>query len=923
MRSSSLAHRGAAMTVVVLAEKRSVADDIAKVLKVTKAEEHAWVSDEIVVTWAVGHLVGLKYPEDYDPEFKNWHKTIDRLPIVPDVFEYKALGGRTRKQLTAITKLMKGKSVTELVNACDAAREGELIFRSIVEHAGITTPTTRMWLQSMTSEAIQTAWEQRTPSTQYDALGDAARSRSEADWIIGMNGSRIGNTFLKGRRERTTISLGRVQTATLAMIVDEELDILSHVPQPYWQVESTVTSGDASWTARWQRRNHVVDEDRPEYKPHRILEQSERDMVATEVENGAKVTVHIHERTKHEQPPLNFDLTTLQRTANSMWSWSSKRTLSIAQDLYDRYKVTTYPRTDSKHLPSDMGESIDAVLTSLNGTEYGPLVGVLRAEGLRNESRNMDDAKVSDHHAIIPTGTLPESMPPEHVRLYDLIVRRFLASWADQSTWRVETRTASTASHDLVRTVEHLEDDGWRKMIPKSAAIPEAWGVVSDGAAGALSDVTFEEEASKPKNRLREAGVLRLMENAGKYVDDDEFSEALKDRGIGTPATRADTIEKLLERQYIRRSRNGHISATAIGIRIIDVLRRIGVDWITSAELTGEMEHVLLEVQRGRTARSTYMSDIVERTTDMVHRIKNHDRSVLYANEEALGPCPTCKGDVIETTLSYQCVNNAGASEGCPFIFWKDTSGRYFDRATAARLMAEGSLESLHGFFSRTDEEYDATVSIDAQGSVRTKGNGAGAVEASDEPVGACPVCADGTVRSGADGYACDAEACTFRGINGVMCQHPVTVEEARAIITDGRSPLIEDFISRRGKPFKAYLVLEGKKVAYEFPPREADANATKFEVKEGTVGVCPRHGCDIIETPTHFAPASSGTGCKISIARELCKRELTREEAHVLIEKGEVGPFSDLISKKGNPFTAVVWLNKAEQARYRFAKRE
>ncbi len=327
------------------------------------------------------------------------------------------------------------------------------------------------------------------------------------------------------------------------------------------------------------------------------------------------------------------------------------------------------------------------------------------------------------------------------------------------------------------------------------------------------------------------------------------------------------------------------------------------------------MEHVLLEVQRGRTARSTYMSDIVERTTDMVHRIKNHDRSILYANEEALGPCPTCKGDVVETTLSYQCVNNAGASEGCPFIFWKDTSGRFFDRTTAARLMVEGSLESLHGFFSRTDEEYDATVTIDAQGSVRTKGNGAGAVEASDEPVGACPVCADGTVRAGADGYACDAEACMNSLENTPLAEHQVNDESC--------TKHSQQVPARRGKPFKAYLVLEGKKVAYEFPPRDAAADATRFAVKDGTVGVCPRHGCDIIETPTHYAPADSGTGCKISIARELCKRELTREEAHVLIEKGEVGPFSDLISKKGNPFTAVVWLNKAEQARYRFAKRE
>lgn len=924
MRSSSLARRATDMTVVVLAEKRSVADDIAKVLGVKKSEDHAWVSDDLVITWAVGHLVGLKYPEDYDPEFKNWHKTIDRLPIVPEVFEYKALGGRTRKQLTAITRLLKDKAVVEIVNACDAAREGELIFRSIVEHAGVNKTTTRMWLQSMTASSIKQAWDHRRSSTDFDALGDAARSRSEADWIIGMNGSRIGNTFLKGRRERTTISLGRVQTATLAMIVDEERTILGHIPQPYWQVEGTVTTASGQWTAKWTRRDHTSDEERPEYKPTRILDAQEHADVAAQVFDGAKVSVQVDERPKHEQPPLNFDLTTLQRTANSMWSWSSRRTLSVAQDLYDRYKVTTYPRTDSKHLPTDMAGTVDEILDSIAGIEgYGPLVSKLKKEGLRNIDRNLNDDKVSDHYAIVPTGTAPVDLPPEHARLYDLIARRFMASWADRSTWRVETRTASTADHDLVRTVEHLEDEGWRAMIPKSSAIPDGWGSSSPGEEGALSEVVFEEEMSKPRNRLREAGVLRLMEHAGRHVEDDDLAEALKDNGIGTPATRADTIEKLLERNYIRRSRNGHISATPIGIRIVDILRRIGVDWLTSAELTGEMEHVLLLVQRGQRARTDYMSDIVERTTDMVRRIKEHDRSTLYEHEPPVGACRSCGADVVETTLSYQCVNNEGADKGCSFILWKDTAGRFFDRTTASRLIAEGQLEGLHGFFSRTDEEYEATVSIDASGKVSTAGNGAGNVSQSDEAIAACPVCSDGTVRAGADGYGCDAEGCKFRGIRSVMCQRTISVDDARAIITEGRSGLIEDFISRRGKPFKAYLVLSGNKVEYEFPPREAAADATRFEVQEGVVALCPRHGCEIIETPTHFEPATSGSGCRISIARELCKRELTRKEAKTMIENGEVGPFSDLISKKGNPFTAVVYLNKAEQARYRFAKRE
>ena len=308
------------MTVVVIAEKPSVADDIAKVLGATKKADDAWLGDDLVVTWAIGHLVEQKFPEDYDAEFKNWRKTIDRLPIVPDPFEYKAKGGRNRKVLSAIKKRVTSKEVTEIVNACDAAREGELIFRSIIEHTGAKAPTSRMWLQSLTSNAITTAWESRQPSASFDNLGAAARSRSEADWIIGMNGSRVGNTFLKGRRERTTISLGRVQTATLAMIADEEHRILSYVPEPFWNITADVHADGAMWSARWVRRDHKADEERPEYKANRILDLEEKNAVEADLAGAPTTTVTVEERPKHERAPLNFDLTSLQRRANSLWS---------------------------------------------------------------------------------------------------------------------------------------------------------------------------------------------------------------------------------------------------------------------------------------------------------------------------------------------------------------------------------------------------------------------------------------------------------------------------------------------------------------------------------------------------------------------------------------------------------------------------
>ena len=281
------------MTIVILAEKPSVANDIANVLGVKGKHETHWEGSGLVVTWAVGHLLQLKYMDDYDAAFKDWRKTVDRLPFVPETFEYKPIGGRGKKQLTAVSKLIKDKSVTEIVNACDAAREGELIFRTIVQHTKSKVQTSRMWLQSMTKDAITTAYEQRKDGTEYNALMDAAYARSEADWIIGMNGSRIANSFLpRKRNERAAISLGRVQTATLAMVVDHELEVLGHKPLPFWQLNADFTAGEARWNARWERTNHVDNPDEPDYKPHRIVEQAEHDRLKALIESGLSL-IHI------------------------------------------------------------------------------------------------------------------------------------------------------------------------------------------------------------------------------------------------------------------------------------------------------------------------------------------------------------------------------------------------------------------------------------------------------------------------------------------------------------------------------------------------------------------------------------------------------------------------------------------------------
>jgi DNA topoisomerase-3 len=863
--------------------------------------------------------------DDYDNEFKNWRGTIDRLPFIPDAFQYKPKGGRGKKQLSAILKLMKDKSVTEIVNACDAAREGELIFRTILEHSKVKTPTSRMWMQSMTYDAMLKAFETRKSGDTYQALSDAAYSRSRADWIIGMNGSRIA-TRLPQNRDRSANSLGRVQTATLALVVDHELEVLSHIPVPYWQLNGTFVAGEANWTGRWERTGHKDDPDRPEYKSHRIMEASEKEEIETMLASPGDFTTEEKSRTKKEQPPLNFDLTTLQKRANSMWSWSAKRTLGVAQDLYDKFKLTNYPRTDSKYLPEDMPETVAKTLDSLGGqSDYAEHVKRLQSNGLSNSKRNFNSAKVSDHYAIIPTGqTPPGNFGGDHAKLYDMIARNFLASWHPPSEWTVTKRIARKSDHQFIKEVEQIASPGWRAVVPKKDKVPEGWGNLPSNPCDSTLDAhEFSEELSKPKNRLKEASLLQLMEHAGKHIEDDELADAMKEKGLGTPATRADTIEKLLNRKYIRRSRNGTISAAPHGIRMIDVLRRIPVEWITSPELTGDMEASLLAVQRGEEPMDTYMQKIIQQTQTMVDRIREHDRNTLYLDEPSLGPCPSCSGNVMENTLAYQCEHNEGRDKGCSFVFWKDTSGRWFDRTTASRLLENQSLENVHGFFSQAGEGYDTSIELKNDGKVVTKGSGSDEATEDDEVLCPCPTCDQGSIRITKTAYVCDNTECNFRGMQNVMCKRTITPEEAKPIFTEGKSTLLEDFTSRRNKPFNAFLKLEKNRVTYDFPPRAAAADAKRFPIEAGVVAVCPKTKANIVETETHFTTEDSSTDCKIHIERCISKRDLTRDEAKTLIETGSVGPFDDFVSKKtSNPFSASLYLKKNQSVGYKFAKR-
>ena len=917
------------MAVVVIAEKPSVAEDIAKVLGVTKKNDTHWESDDLIITWAVGHLLELKTPEEYDDRLKDWRKSVELLPFIPEKFELKPNSGRgtNRKQLTAIKKLISSKNCSEIVNACDAAREGELIFRRIVEFSKSKVPMSRMWLQSMTPDSIMKAYDGRLDSSSYSKLRDAAVSRAEADWIIGMNGSRIASTFLRtGKNDGTSMSLGRVQTATLALIVDKELEILGHKAEPFWELEVDFKSGNSEWSARWERRNNVEDKDNPLTKAHRITEESEKQELEKLLSSEGEFSTKQEHRDSKENPPLNYDLTSLQREANSMWSWTSKRTLSVAQQLYDTHKLTTYPRTDSRYLPEDMIETIGKTIAQLGAQNHlQPHSERLKQNGLKNVSRNFNDSKVSDHYAIIPTGKIPQgNLTGDAEKLYDLICRQFLSSFHPPAIWDVQTRVTTKGNHDFKKEVRILKEAGWREVKPKSNAIPEKWNTLATNpAATEAMGHRFKEELTKPTNRLKEAKLLSLMEHAGRSIDDEAMAEAMKGKGLGTPATRADTIEKLISRNFIQRARSGSLRATAGGIKLIELLRAIPVEWITSPELTGDMEAKLSSVQNGEFSRQQYMKIIFDKAEEMVTRIKNHDRSELFKETKSIGNCPKCNEQLTETVLSYICPKNEGRGNGCDFVFWKNTSGRWFDRTTATRLLVDKELIDLHGFFNRNGEPYVASVKINETGTVEFVGGGESTSSSDDDELCECPACDRGTIRINSTMYACDNQECKFRGLSQEMCKRKISVDEAKFIFVKGKSQLLDDFISKKGRPFSAYLKLDGNRVKFEFPPRKAAAGAREFPVVEGVVAICPKTKEEIVETPTFYQPANDGSDCKIQIAREMSSRAITRDEAKQLIEKGEIGPFDDFVSKKtGKNFTSILYLKKNQAVGYKFAKK-
>jgi DNA topoisomerase-3 len=867
---------------LVITEKPSVAQDIVRVLGGFTEHDGYSESDDYVVTYAVGHLFELLEPEELDEKYKAW--TLEVLPILPNEegFQIKPKKGQSER-IRTIKKLAARDDVDDFVNACDAGREGELIFREIIRYLGSDKPIRRLWLQSMTTDAIRRGFGELRPGEELEGLAASAECRAYSDWLIGMNSTRALTKRLASRKEKTAWSAGRVQTPTLALLVERELEVLAHVPKPFWRVVGTFDHGSETYEATWFDPAFEPNDDETR-REDRIFDESTASAVVEAVRGQPAEARETRKPSKESAPPL-FDLTSLQREGNRRFGWSARRTLSAAQRCYERHKILTYPRTDSRCLPEDYRETVAQVLQTYAESaghaegfdDYARSAAHLREHGLENEARSFNNEGVSDHFAIIPTGTLPEEeLTGDDKRLFDLVVRRFLGAFFPSAEWERVERVTEVARHSFSTKARSLKVPGWRSVLPPASEDSEATTLAplvadatdASGVAVTTRDAASSEEETKPPPRISEARLLSLMENAGRQIDDEDVAAVLHQKGIGTPATRAEIIENLIRKGYVVRQGKS-LRPTVKGIRLIDSLQRIQIDRLASPQLTGDLEFQLLEVERGNRSADEFMRAVTQYAVEVVERAKTFDYHELYEGAPELGPCPSCNRPVVEGAWFYRCEPPL-EEDDCPMRFWKDTSGRYLDEGAVRALLADGVTPILDGFTARSGRTYKGQIEVDRdEWKLKVRSAGWNEEAASDtpeydideRPLGDCPLGCGSKVVETATEYSCEqrlaaekaladakaAEArmsdedrkaaisarrkatreaktkpCTFV-LPRTVCKREIVRDEALHYLAQRRTELLTDFTSRFGRPFSATLVLqESGRHGFEFQPRAA-----------------------------------------------------------------------------------------------------
>ncbi len=719
---------------LLVAEKPSVGQDLARVLPGPfKKQEGFLEGPDHVVTWAVGHLVQLAEPEAYDAKYKSWRMA--DLPIVPDRFKLEVRDERSRKQMSVVTKQLGREDVEEVVNACDAGREGELIFAYLFEKAKGKKPVKRLWLNSMTTAAMKSALASLRPAEEFATLEEAARSRSEADWIVGMNATRAATIRLRSSFDGA-VSLGRVQTPTLAIVARREEEIRAFKPEPYWLVDATFLADALNGDGSGGERTYVGHFQAPAGSPGttkgpRIGTVEEAEAIVAACKGRTGTITKLEKKEQREKAPMLYDLTTLQREANNRYGFSARRTLAAAQRLYEEHKALTYPRTNSRYLTTDMVEEIKPIAELVGRhSEYAKGAAYVIGLDVLPLGRVVNDEKVTDHHAIIPTRSEHnlEKMGSDDRRVYDMAVRRFLAVFHPEAVFentRVETTVKAAdgeGAHVFRTRGKLLLVPGWRGVYDEisadaKAAESEARGEEDEAAEQQLPRLIDGEEVetrkiesarkeTKPPRRYSDASLLGAMETAGKLVDDDELREAMKDSGIGTPATRAAIIERLITVGYIERDGRALV-ATEKGLNVIRLLNEHA---LTSPGLTGSWEQRLGKIERGEDSRKKFMSDIAGFAEETVKELDETLKDVRIPRAR-LGPCPVCGHEIVENRKGYSCW--ARDDPGCGFVIWKAKAGKTLPIAIAKELIKTGyTAQAVTGFRGRSGRSFRAHLAL-------------------------------------------------------------------------------------------------------------------------------------------------------------------------------------------------------------------
>jgi DNA topoisomerase-3 len=808
---------------LVIAEKPSVALDFTRVLGRFEKKGEYFENDRFVISSAIGHLVELCLPGELDKKRGKW--SFQNLPIIPDEFDLKPIA-KTETRFKLLQRLMKRDDIDLIVNACDAGREGELIFRYLVRLAGVRKPSQRLWLQSMTSEAIRSAFDHLRTDQEMIPLAEAAVCRSESDWLVGINATRAMTAFNSKVGGFQLTPVGRVQTPTLAILVEREEKIRSFQPRTYWELFADFQISKGVYRGRWFDESFIKngDEDR---RAERIWSGEKAETIKARI-IGKTGTISEEKKPTTQTPPLLYDLTSLQREANGRFGFSARRTLQTAQQLYERYKLVTYPRTDSRYLPEDYLGTATNVLRNLRDPSLVPHAQkVVQNDWVRPSKRIFNNAKITDHNAIIPTGENPKHLDEAQQKLFDLIARRFVAVFFPAAQFEVTTRITRVAEEAFKTEGKIIKDPGWLAVYGRQASGDDEGDTLVEltGSESAITrNAEIKESQTKPPARYSEATLLSAMESAGKLVDDEELRDAMSAKGLGTPATRAAIIEGLIQDGYI--SREGRdLVAMAKGISLVTLLRGIGIELLSSPELTGEWEYQLKLMEQGQLERPAFMSKIKDLTRQIVDKAKNFESDIVVGNYVTLEvKCPNCGAPQLkEDYRTYHC-------DTCGFRLFKNIASRELSPEEATTLVRERKLGPLDGFRSKTGRLFSAQLVLNGENRPQFafENNGLAANLEVDPSthlvVGPCQVCGTGSVYDLGSAYACEnvpKGACTFK-MSKTILQREIPPDQLKKMLTQGKSDVLRRFISKKGRPFDAVLTLDKGKIGWEFAKRES-----------------------------------------------------------------------------------------------------